>query len=345
MNETANTQAEPSSKTAKNDKASKESKAMFAYTEFLKRFPRPGGEGAHAGLFRLGAMGYKAGVHEDRIIADVTAKLNEYAAAGQSGRMVSDAEVAQGVSAGFTEALEVATGVTPPKAHKPPPVIKPGTFERVAKANAGATVDSIMSKSPIPLDFPEWEAGWRTLDILYRPDELLYVGGAKDAVTLGGNIRTAAEWVSEFRKGAPEHPHIIPNPLTGLEAPKKDGSGMTYRGDGNVASFRHAVVEMDGASLEDQLAFWSWAALPVRALILSGGKSIHGWVDVSCANALEWEMEVGGKLFPGYLIPLGCDPACRNASRLSRVPGHLRADKNAVQKLIWLSPEGKAVCE
>jgi hypothetical protein len=126
---------------------------------------------------------------------------------------------------------------------------------------------------------------------------------------------------------------------------KKDGSGTTLRGDGCVACFRHAVVEMDGASLEDQLAFWSWAALPVRALILSGGKSIHGWVDVGCSGALEWGLEVSGRLFPEYLIPLGCDPACSNAARVSRLPGHLRADKGAVQKLIWLSLEGRAVCE
>lgn len=345
MDTAANTQAEPSSKTAKTKVPAKESRAKFAYDEFLKRFPKPGGEGAHVGLYRLGALGYKAGIHEEDIVAAVTEKLDGYVSAGEAGRIVGEAEIRQSVTAGFTEALEVGTGVAQPKKPRPMSAVKPGTFERIAKANAGATVEAIMAKSPVPLDFPEWEAGWRTLDALYAPDDILYIGGAKDTVRPGVNIRTAAEWVGLLKKGPPEHPHIIPNTLTGLPAMKKDGSGTTLRGDGCVACFRHAVVEMDGASLEDQLAFWSWAALPVRALILSGGKSIHGWVDVGCSGALEWGLEVSGRLFPEYLIPLGCDPACSNAARVSRLPGHLRADKGAVQKLIWLSPEGRAVCE
>ena len=344
----ANTTAEPSSETAKTPKAPKapkETRAQFAYHEYLKRFPRPGGEGAHVGLYRLGIMGCKASIHQDTVIADVSAKLDEYASQGSSGRLVSPAEIEQSVHAGFNHALDIETGEASPDKAKEACIVKPEMFATIARANAGATVASIMAKSPVPLDFPEWEAGWRAVDALYTPTDMLYIGGAKDAIKLGVNIRPAAEWVGILKKGPPAWQHIIPNTLTGEEAMKKDGSGMTYRGDGCVARYRHAVVEMDNASLEDQLAFWSWCALPVRALILSGGKSIHGWVDVDCANALEWGLEVSGGLFQKYLVPLGCDPACRNASRVSRLPGHIREDKKAMQKLIWLSPEGKAVCE
>ena len=106
------------------------------------------------------------------------------------------------------------------------------------------------------------------------------------------------------------------------------------------------IVSATSAALLPRLAR---KPLPVRALILSAGKSIHAWVDVDCADAAEWEREVNGVLFPKFLVPLGCDPSCRNRSRLSRMPGYTRpADSKSpggMQRLIWLSPEGKAVCE
>ena len=66
---------------------------------------------------------------------------------------------------------------------------------------------------------------------------------------------------------------------------------------------------------------------------------------VDCADAVEWEEGVENHLFPGYLKPLGMDPACKNESRLSRMPGHRRADTGQVQRVLYLAPMGKAVCE
>lgn len=329
--------------------APKQTKAMFNYTSFLMAFPVPGGGGAHVGLFRLGATGFKAGVPEPQIIADVTAKLNEYYAQRKAGRVVSDTEIEQCVHAGFLRAVEEHNGMRPVGDRKAAPKIPANTFAKIVAANKGVSAADIMAKSPVPLDFPEWEAGWRTVEALYLPDDMLYIGEFDGLTTVGKNIRPAGEWVEILKKGPPESPFIIPNPLSGLEAMKKDGSGTTLRGDRNVVKYRHLVAEMDSETMEDQLAFWSFIALPVRALTQSGGKSIHAWVDVDCENVLEWELEVEGDLFPNYLVPLGCDPACRNESRISRLPGHVRRadEKNPgnMQKLLWLSPEGKAVSD
>ena len=98
---------------------------------------------------------------------------------------------------------------------------------------------------------------------------------------LGQNIRTASEWIAFFEAGGTAGPYIIVNPLSGEAAPKKDGDGDTYRGDGNVKTFRHCLVEFDNLTREDQIRFWSAAKLPVLALIDSGGKSIHAWLDVA----------------------------------------------------------------
>lgn len=318
-------------------------RALFLYESLIKGFPVPGGGGAHVALFRAGVLGFKAGIPLETILAEVTAGLP------QGTRTVTEEEIHTGVTAGFTTALGEATGVTPPKPKASAPRVPDTMLQRIIRSNPGVSIDDIARKSPVPLDFPQWEAAWRLLDALFLPGECLYIGGAQDPGIFGETVRPVPEWVEILRKSPPTHPHIIANPLTGKAALKKNGKGMSLRADGCVCRFRHLVFEMDNVSLEDQLCFWFGVRLPVRALIMSGGKSIHGWVDVDCQSALEWERDIERDFFPAYLEPLGADPACKNEARVSRLPGYTRPgdDKypGKMQRLIWLSPEGKAVCE
>ena len=330
-------------------KTAKMSRVMFEYTSFLSAFPAPGGGGAHVGFYRMGILGYKAGILEEQIVADIKKALSKLIKDGKAGRVPTDNEVKNSVHDGFVRALEEATGIRPAVTKKPAPKLPENTFSRIALANKGVTADDIAKKSPVPLDFPLRDAAWRTVEALYLPDDMLYIGEFKARAEVGDNIRPAGEWVEILKKSTVEYPYIIPNPLSGEGALKKDGSGMTLRGDGNVVKFRHMVAEMDNDTLEDQLAFWSFVELPLRALTYSGGKSLHAWVDVDCDNRLEWELEIENDLFPNYMVPLRCDVSCKNESRVSRLPGHVRRpdEKNpgTMQQLLWLSPEGKAVCE
>ena len=173
------------------------------------------------------------------------------------------------------------------------------------------------------------------LDSLWRHDEILFMGDK-----YGKDVATAQEWRRRFEAGAPVPPFIMPNPV-------KPEGGLTLEGkpsfrcDDAVASFRFAVAEFDGISKEDQLKlWWGFESAPIVALIDSGGKSIHAWLRVDCLDRAAWERDVEQTLFPRVLIPLGCDPACRNESRLSRMPGHFRAEKGAWQRLLYLNPEG-----
>jgi len=313
------------------------------YEALMENFPAPGGGGAHVAFFKAGAFGYKANVPENQIFADVRKNLPE------GGRTPTDDEIMTGISKGFAKAMHAELGggdeVTVVTAAKVPR----DAFERLVIAGHGSTISSIMARSPVPLDFPEAEASWRVLEALYTPEEYLYIGGPRDSGTLGDTVRTVAEWIAKF-KGANAisagkvYPHIIVNPLTGTTAPlKSKPDKFTYRGDNTIAKWRFMVVEFDDASIDDQLAFWSVIRLPVAALVLSGGKSVHGWVQVDCADRDEWEREIEQDIFKGYLVPMGVDGACRNESRLSRLPGQLRADSGVMQKLIYLAPGGKAV--
>jgi hypothetical protein len=303
------------------------------YQSFISRLPAPGGGGAHTAIFAAGCHGARAGVSVEQVCADVRKNLP------RGTRFVSDREIQEGVAAGF--ASVAGGGVKPRRAA---PAVALGTRDRCLRDGKGATEADLRARSPVKLDW-DGEDGWRAFGHLYGDDELLFCGDDCTSGEPGRSIRTCGEWLEEFeRDGGPECPKFIANPLTGDPAPKKSGDGETWRGDGNVADFRFAVAESDTLSLEDQLAFWMGCpGLPVAMLTFSGKKSVHALIRVNCLDAAEWEAEIAGKLFPGYLVPLGMDPACKNPARLTRLPGYYRPDTKQIQRCLYLAPEGKAV--
>jgi len=219
---------------------------------------------------------------------------------------------------------------------KPKP--KPLTAAAFIQRGDGATEADWHEASPLRLD---WEPGPRDaaalLRCLYRPWEYVFCGERHGG---GECVRTAAEWIAAFDDARPVPPHFVVNPLTGKAHPLADGK-LSRRGDSAVAGFLYCVAEFDGMDKADQLAlWWGFRSAPIVALIDSGGKSVHAILRVDCKTRDEWEAEVEGKLFPRVLVPLGCDPQCRNEARLSRLPGHYRAEKQSWQRLLYLNPEG-----
>lgn len=305
---------------------------MSQYDKVLGTLPPPGvGGGYHTAIFKVACLGREAGIEQAQIVEAIRGHTQP------GGREVPDREIEDAVTAAFRKEGREARVYTGPR-------VRPDFLECCLKTGRGATAEDIMRRSPVSLDWPE-EDGWRALEYLYGADELLFIGDDRTPGVLGKSIRTRAEWCAEFaaEDGVTE-PKLIPNPLTGLSAPKRSGVGETLRGDGNIAAYRFAVAESDSMSLEDQLAFWAGCpGLPVVMLTFSGSKSIHALLRVDCDDAAEWEAKIAGELFPGFLIPLGMDAACKNPARLSRMPGHFRTDKMTTQRCIYLAPEGKAV--
>ena len=304
------------------------------YKENIKKLPKPGGGGAHQAIFTAGCYGFRAKKTIEEVIADIREHLPK------GTRHVSDSEIAEGVKAGFADAAD-----TTRESSSCGPLIKSGMLEMLIKEGEGTTEEDIINLSPVPIDWPENETGWRVLDALYGDDEYLFIGDRYQPGVIGQTIRRKQDWVGELKKHKePQSPHIMANPLSGKPALKKSGDGDTLRGDLCIASHRFVVAEFDQISIDDQLAFWySVKYLPVAALIHSGNKSIHAWLRVNCVNSEEWGQEIENKLFPGFLAPLGLDPACKNASRLSRMPGHRRNDTGLIQRCLYLAPQGKAV--
>ena len=289
----------------------------------------PGGSGVHAWIMAVANLAAIAGVPQAAAEAEILTAMTRPPSPGS--------EVASAIRKAYREAAASGGGAHVPRPVKPRPL--PHTARAFIEKGRDWGEPEWWEASPVRLDWgpPGFRDAVAVLENLYRPGEYVFCGER-----FGTEVRTAAEWIDRFKSGAPVPPHWIPNPLTGGEHPLTDGK-LSRRGDSAVAAFRYATAEFDGMPRADQLRFWAgYTAAPIVALVDSGGKSIHAILKVDAPNREAWERDIEQGLFGRVLVPLGCDAACRNESRLSRLPGHFRTEKNAPQKLIYLDPEGKA---
>lgn len=104
-----------------------------------------------------------------------------------------------------------------------------------------------------------------------------------------------------------------------------DGKGAADR---NVTAFRYALVESDVLPIQEQLATYQRLELPVACLVYSGGKSVHAIVHIDALDETEYRKRVS--FLYSFLTAhgLAVDPANRNPSRLSRMPGVDRNDNH-----------------
>jgi len=315
-------------------------KTQKMYDDLINNFPASGGGGAHTAFFSAGVLGYRAKVSEHRIYEDVVKAMPK------GTRPVTNDEIMTGINVGFVRAMHEDVGGDGFQRPVSLPSIPKDAFERLSIAGAGINADDILERSPVSLKgIKDWQQGIVVLETLYNPEDTLFIGGSYGKGVPGDTIRSVAEWITFFGKTKKVGlPHVIVNPVSGELAPLKvNPDKESYRCDNAITEWKYMVVEFDGVPIEDQLAFWAVAKLPVAALIMSGGKSVHGWVQVDCADRAEWEKEVEQDLFPGFLVPLGVDGACKNESRLSRMPGHIRKESGKLQQLLYLAPGGKAI--
>jgi hypothetical protein len=309
------------------------------YAEALAGLPKPGyGLCYHAGSLGVATLGVRAGLSSEQIVED----LHRAAQGGKRREPIS--QIVATVRRAFADHGDGRFVPTP----KPRPLINgPVVLKRLIEPGRGATEADILGASPVPIpDRPEDHAVL-LLQTLYPPDVFLFTGDRYDEGVMGKTIRTCAERVQCFLRGEKPGPHIIANPLDGKPHPTKSNEKkMTYRGDACVSSFGLCVVEFDGLDRGSQIAFWAAVNLPIVALIDSGGKSLHAWIDVQklapVRSMAEWDANIRNDLYQRFLVPMGVDGSCSNASRLSRLPGHFR-DTGRWQRLLFLSPNGRRI--
>lgn len=106
--------------------------------------------------------------------------------------------------------------------------------------------------------------------------------------------------------------------------------GSNSRSNDNVLGRRFLVVESDELTHDEVGAIFKWleqeVELPLRAVVDTAGKSLHGWFDFPPERFLK-ELKI-------ILPELGCDPKLFTASQPVRLPGALRNGKH--QRLLYL---------
>lgn len=100
-----------------------------------------------------------------------------------------------------------------------------------------------------------------------------------------------------------------------------DGKGCRNE---NVTEYRYALIESDELEIEKQNAIIHQLELPCAALVYSGGKSLHAIVRIDAPDYSEYRKRVDYLYDTCRKNGLQLDQACRNPSRLSRMPGIIR---------------------
>ena len=302
-------------------------RAFERYNDELLHMPASGGGGCHSSLLRVANFGRLAEVKPNKIAQDLMAYVH-------GTRKVTWAEISAAVHKAFN-----LSSAFPPGPNIRPAVDGTTLLNAITERGASFTEAELWESSPVRIDWdPEIDAT-EILRRLYFPEDRLFIGTRHDAAAR--YIKSVREWIKCFESGHAIPEHIIPNPITGKQGQTKEGK-PSFRADSCVSQFKFAVVEFDTLSREQQIQFWAGVKLPVVALLDSGGKSVHGWIRIDGANADEWTQRVEGSLF-NILTAMGADGACKNEARLSRMPGHFRAEKKRRQRVLYLNPIGGPV--
>jgi hypothetical protein len=106
------------------------------------------------------------------------------------------------------------------------------------------------------------------------------------------------------------------------------------RADSSVTKYRNILVEMDKMPLEQQDQYITEIGLPFSTAVYSGSKSIH--YIISLEEELSDE-QLYRALVKRVYKAVGMqyvDQTCKNPSRFSRLPGHLREETGNEQKLL-----------
>lgn len=192
---------------------------------------------------------------------------------------------------------------------------------------------------PVELDAPtdkDWDPVSevrRYLSALFRPEE--YVGYVMDSFQKDGKYlpasrgyyqRTAGELLSELDRYKDIGKALGDyNPAAGAWIRFNPLNGQGVRA-ADVTAYRYALVECDDAGLtpEKQAALYRELRLPIAVMVHSGLKSMHAIVSVDAKDYDEYRKRVDFLHRVCSRSGIKIDKACKDPSRLSRLPGVMR---------------------
>lgn len=236
---------------------------------------------------------------------------------------------------------------TPKKTSEQKPKLSPQAAVKRFLGDASRTVASWEEQSPVPIPSPAEHAS-ALMEALYGSLEHVNIvvayGLKEDGKCFpkgGGKTLTRTQWQAwNKEKGVPQSKAgawMRFNPVSEVGS-GADGAPT----DADVKAYRFMLIEHDSMALPTQLAFIAKLNLPIAALLLSGGDSVHAWVRLDAETREHYDSLVVRILT--MLAPFGYDQANKNPSRLSRLVGATReigASGDGIQRLIYLNPKAK----
>lgn len=164
-----------------------------------------------------------------------------------------------------------------------------------------------------------------------------------------GITRTVSEWkesihASFTKKAGPFSMYYADTDKNGCDVSYNPDAGVWVRinptdgrgvGNGNITSFRYALVESDSMDKVQQLQLIKKIGCTVLA-IDSGKKSVHAVIDLNAASLRDYAQKI--EILYEYCEKLGLkvDRNTRNPSRLMRLPGVQRGQN--WQRILWTPP-------
>lgn len=267
----------------------------------------PSMHGSQRELFRDACAMTRAGISHDGQVRILEARFRDYY------RPLQDREI--------ENAVRSSSGAGEGSGRRQYPEPNPRARAKVTEGCAGA-LERLRSLSPVasPQSIPSSEI----IDRFFGEEALLCMGSAPE--------RTCTEKRSFFRGSESGMSYMVPNAMSARRGMTKDGR-ISNRCLSNVGPRSRIVVEYDSGSLDEQAALhlhFRENHVPLKMVVFSGSKSLHGWFDVAGMSRREIDQ------ICRYAAYLGADRATFSPIQLIRTPNALR-DGKVLQAVQYLS--------
>jgi hypothetical protein len=143
-----------------------------------------------------------------------------------------------------------------------------------------------------------------------------------------GETRSREEWLELFKGDGLKD---WQGSAVGVYVSINANNGKNRKAE-SIVKYRHCLIEFDDSTLQEQWAIIKRSGLPTSAIIKSGARSLHAWVDVRATSAKEFAERVD--FIYKHLEHCKPDPANKDAGRLSRLPGAMRTATGQQQELV-----------
>jgi RecA-family ATPase len=143
-----------------------------------------------------------------------------------------------------------------------------------------------------------------------------------------GETRSREEWLELFKADGLKE---WQGEAVGVYVSINANNGKNRKAE-SIVKYRHCLIEFDESTMQEQWAIIKRSGLPTSAIIKSGARSLHAWVEIRATNAKEFAERVD--FIYKHLEHSKPDPANKDAGRLSRLPGAMRTATGLQQELV-----------